>query len=219
VPAKRFFVSLALLAGFYLLLSSLERGPVMVAAKNLDRLPHTIADYQGTDYTFEAAVMEELDPDVSVSRQLLPPEGSGLTPLFLYVGYYGTAKGGRTGHNPYACYPGAGWAIISNERVEVPFGGRQVQVNQIVVRRGSEEEVVLFWYQSAGDRIIVSGLQQNLNRFFGRILHGRDDGAFVRLSAPVTGEVGPVSEQLRSLAAQLMPELSRYWPQEREVGA
>ncbi len=216
MPRKSFYISLVLLAGVYALLHLLERGPVVVAARNLGRLTAHIAGYDGTDFAFEDRVMEELDPDDTLSRRYVPGTGD-LQPIVLYVGYYGTAKGGRTGHNPYACYPGAGWGVVSDERVPVDFAGRTVSVNEIVVKRGLETQVVLFWYQSQRDRIIARGLQQNLNRFCNRLLHGRDDGAFVRLSADAPEQVAPVSNQLRRFASQLMPLLAANWPAEREV--
>lgn len=215
MPKKSFLVSLAILAAFYALLSALERAPVVVAARNLSGLPTEIAGWRGSDFSFEDRVMKELDPDDTLSRRYASPSGG--PPIVLYVGYYGTAKGGRTGHNPYACYPGAGWGIVSDERVEVSFRGRPVKVNQIVVRQGGEEEVVLFWYQSRGDRIVARGLQQNINRFLGRLLEGRDDGAFVRLSRPSGGDAAATSRLLRGFAAELMPQLAAHWPQEREA--
>jgi EpsI family protein len=216
MPKKSFLVSLALLAGLYLLLGALERGPVVVAARTLSGLPTTLAGCRSSEFRFEDRVMKELDPDDTLSRQYAPLSGG--RPIVLYVGYYGTAKGGRTGHNPYACYPGAGWAIVSDARVEVSFGGRPVKVNQIVVRRGSEEEVVLFWYQTQGENVAARGLQQNLNRLKQRLLYGRDDGAFVRLSTESAGDSTGASRKLRRFAAELMPQLSAHWPLETEVG-
>jgi len=216
MPKKSFFVSLIVLVGFYFVVGALERGPVVVAARTLGALPRTIAGYRSEDFSFEDRVMKELAPDDTVSRRFFP--ASGGVPIVLYAGYYGTAKGGRTGHNPYACYPGAGWGITEDERVQVPFAGRGVAINQIVVKRGGEREVVLFWYQSQRDHVVAKGLQQNLNRFWNRVANGRDDGAFVRLSADVVGDdAGPVKEQIQRFAAALMPQLAAHWPVEKEA--
>ncbi|MFH0810729.1 MAG: exosortase C-terminal domain/associated protein EpsI [Pseudomonadota bacterium] len=219
MPGKKFYVSLAAILACFLGLHLLHRNPVVVVATNLERLPPALAGFQGHDNPFETAVMEELAPDASLSRSLVPPSGSRLAPMFLYVGYYGTAKGGRTAHNPYACYPAAGWSIVSDGRVEVYYQGQDepASVNEIVIKRGLESQVVLFWYQSRCNHIVHSGFQQNLNRFFSRLLHGRDDGAFVRLSADAGEDVGRARRQLASFAERLIPQLAAHWPEEREV--
>ena len=218
MPRKSVIISLVLLAALYGLLHATERGAVVVAEKNLQAVPAELLGYRGVDFRFEEKVMKDLAPDDTVSRHYAPP-ASG-RPIMLYAGYYGTAKGGRTGHNPYACYPSAGWVILSDKTVEVPFGGRGAGVNQIIVKRGIEEECVIFWYQSQRDHIVVAkSIGQNVNRFWNRLLNGRDDGAFVRLSAPTEGNVEGCSKELRRFASALMPQLAAHWPREREAGS
>src|SRR5665811_1355673 len=88
-------------------LLSIRPKPV-IARTNLEYLPKEIAGYKGVDDTFPEAVNRELNADKQLYRHYRSSDGSQID---LYIGYYGTAKGGRTGHNPYACLPGAGWAI------------------------------------------------------------------------------------------------------------
>src|SRR5207244_1770195 len=86
--------------------------------------------------------------------------------LWLYVGYYGTEKGGRTGHLPQYCLPGAGYQIesLGKEWIQTA-GGDEVRVNRLLARKNGEETLILYWIQSDGSRVVDSGVKMNINRF------------------------------------------------------
>ena len=52
----------------------------------------------------------------------------------------------------------------------------------MLAKKGDNYNVVLHWYQAGGDKVLASGIQQNLQRFIGLIRDNRNDGAFVRIS-------------------------------------
>ena len=193
------------------------RGLPLVVATNLEKIPLQIAGYTATEDRFAPAVYEELDADVHVYRHYRSRGGEQID---LYIGYYGTAKGGRTGHNPYACLPGAGWAIIdSREALLEPDSRPGVRVNYILARKGNLYETIFHWYQSAGTQIASDGIQQNVYRFLGRILHNRNDGAFVRVSYLTEGEesLGEAYESAKTFAEEIIQLLPGYWPEEQEI--
>lgn len=186
-----------------------------VVRTNLEYLPLQIAGYNGTDDTFPESVYQELNADKHVYRHYRSGNGSQLD---LYIGYYGTAKGGRTGHNPYACLPGAGWAIVDarNIRVWQPQPSSDVEVNYVQARRNGVNTVMVHWYQSAGSTVMSTGMQQNIERFWGRLLHNRNDGAFVRISTQVPDErVEDAAARVEDFAGQILQLLPGYWPVEK----
>ena len=66
---------------------------------------------------------------------------------------------------------------------------------------------------------MLGGLDQNLDRLLGRLLEGRADGAFVRISTPLDDEV-LARGRLLSFAARLDPLFAERWPVEfRSNGA
>jgi len=193
------------------------RGVPVVVRTNLDNIPMKIAGYKGIKDSFSQNVYDELNADAHVYRHYTNDQGERVD---LYIGYYGTAKGGRTGHNPYACLPGAGWAILERDEVTLkneryPDG---VRVNYILSRKGSSYEVVYHWYQSAEDKVLQSGIEQNIQRFVGCVFYNRNDGAFVRVSAPATqASIDKKRKSAKRFAGRILGVLPDYWPVEKEL--
>jgi EpsI family protein len=176
-----------------------------------------IAGYKGVGDRFSRSVYEELNADTHVYRHYTNVQGEQVA---LYIGYYGTAKGGRTGHNPYACLPGAGWAILDRDEVTLkndryPQGQ---EVNYILSEKGSSYEVVYHWYQSAEDKVLDSGIEQNIQRFVGCVFHNRNDGAFVRISSRATADTIERKKIIaKRFASRILNILPDYWPVEKEL--
>jgi EpsI family protein len=198
-----------------------SRNEPVVVKTNLENLPMEIAGYKATEDSFSDSVYKELNADKHVYRHYWSADGLQVD---LYIGYYGTAKGGRTGHNPYACLPGAGWGIVEARTVQLTarslpvtkYYPNGVEVNYVLARKGNAFETVLHWYQSAGTRILSTGIQQNIQRFFGRLFHNRNDGAFVRISAfSDEDHIKEAESSVRSFALQVLSLLPKYWPLEQ----
>ena len=189
------------------------RGEPVVLRTNLENLPMQLAGYQGTEDTFPQEVYDILQADFHLYRHYHKPQEE----LSLYIGYYGTAKGGRTGHNPYACLPGSGWGVVDRQPLvlKTPYAPQGVEVNAVVARKGEVYNVMLHWYQSAGTQILATGLQQNLQRFWGRLLYNRNDGAYVQLSSLVDEkDISSTKENLSTFAEQMLVLIPEYWPEE-----
>lgn len=207
---NRFFVSLIAL---FLTLGSviyLSGRPLPeVVEKRLDNLPYTIGTWEGKDFSFDQIIIDELDTDESVARNYIDRNNNYI--IILYIGYYGTKKGGRTGHNPNSCYPSSGWNIISDTSANVIEGGR---VNRLLVKKGDMIQTIYHWYQDE-DKIIQSGIEQNINRFINKVRLNRDDGAFVRIS--IDGRSEGAEETLIQFGRLLMPLIAENWPVEKEI--
>jgi EpsI family protein len=213
---KSFTVSLIILLLTIALVALIaSRGQPVVVKTNLENLPIEIAGFKATDDFFPDSIYKVLNADRHVYRHYRNSDGRQID---LYIGYYGTAKGGRTGHNPYGCLPGAGWGIVETKQVSLKTNNLAdgVRVNFILARKGEEYESVLHWYQSAGNKILSSGIQQNIERFKGRVFYNRNDGAFVRVSV-VTNQKGIEEANLlaNSFTEQILDLLPSYWPVER----
>lgn len=193
------------------------RGEPVVVATNLENLPMEIADFKATEDFFPESVHKELNADKHIYRHYRSDDGSQVD---LYIGYYGTAKGGRTGHNPYACLPGAGWGIIDAHklRLKVDYYSDGGEINYILARRGETYESILHWYQSDRDKILANGVQQNIQRFLGRILENRNDGAFVRVSAFTDKRhIEEANKLIKFFAERVLALLPDYWPVEKII--
>lgn len=191
------------------------RGTPVVVATNLEKLPMEIDGYQGVEDRFPESVYKELNADKHVYRHYRSADGSVIN---LYIGYYGTAKGGRTGHNPYACLPGAGSAIVDTGTASLKQAGTPapVPVNYVLAKKDSASIVMLHWYQTSGTKIVFKGWRQNLERFKGRVLLNRNDGAFVQVYMVVPDSlVRQAKNTTAAFAEEVMNLLPGYWPVEQ----
>jgi len=191
---------------------------VEIIEKNLDKFPHEIGNFMSIDIKMDDAVVKELNTDVYIFRKYINDKGSEIT---LYIGYYGTKKGGRTGHNPSACYPGSGWTILNQSKVKVPVfldgTERMITLNALQVKKGVIRQRVYHWYQSNGDEILSSGIEMNLYRFISNIIYNRNDGAFISVSAPVTQSLSYTENRIQTFIKEIFPLIVKHWPKEKEV--
>ena len=213
---KSFTVSIIILLTAIISVAAIaSRGVPVVVKTNLENLPMEIAGYKATEDFFSDSVYKELNADKQVYRHY---RSTGGKQIDLYIGYYGTAKGGRTPHNPYGCLPGAGWGIVHTEKTKLmaDYYPNGVYVNYILARKGAVYETVLHWYQSDGSRVFATGIQQNIRRFIGKVINNRNDGAFVRISALSDESHIEESKALVEFFAQkALNLLPKYWPVEQ----
>ena len=184
-----------------------------VESSKLATLPSEIGDWRGSPVPLEGNVESVLRADANVQRIYENPRTG--EHVWLYVGYYGTARGGRPEHTPRGCYTGAGWAIVASQVLSLPHD-EAFRVNEFHVAAGGEERLVHFWYRSHRRTGMVGGLDQNIDRLTGRLLAGRADGALIRLST-ILGEDGDLvaaRSRLQGLAVTIDEELAVRWPDE-----
>jgi EpsI family protein len=213
VFSKTFYYSiipllLTLILGF--LIS--KRGIPVVVETNLEKIPRKVAGYEGIEDSFPESVYRELNADRHIYRHYIDSDGVRID---LYIGYYGTAKGGRTGHNPYACFPGTGWGIIKTDKTNIRYRNKKAPVNLMVAQKGNVYETVCHWYQSNKDKVLATGIQQNIQRFISRIKYNRDDGAFVRISMRSDKDnIELARKKTLQFATKIVSILPQYWPVE-----
>ncbi len=187
------------------------REPLAVDARPLAQLPLQVLGWQGRDVPMEGSVEEMLRADLSVQRHYFDEAGG---PVSLYVGYYGTVRGGRSDHTPWVCYPSAGWDILDLHTQKLALGSRR-QIQEIVVRRGNQRRLVHFWYRTSRSDHVVGEIAHAWDRFLGRLTTGRADGAFIRISTPMRGESTDSGRaRLLAFGRALDGHLAIHWPVE-----
>ncbi len=219
IKFKVFFITcLCLLSTFAIVMRIGSTEKVEVVEKRIDTFPYTVGGFQGKDIEMSQGIVDELNTDAHIFRRYLAISGDAIT---LYIGYYGTRKGGRSKHIPLSCYPGSGWSILESRTSEFDLlingQERRERLNFLRVKKGTEEELVYYWNQVMGDKILSSGIQMNYYRFLNKILYNRNDGSFVRVSIPLSTTISNDSRKLLSFVREIYPIIVELWPVEKTV--
>lgn len=153
-----------------------------------------LSDYMMRIYLPYSSSMREVSQSLSATgsiegriqtRALSTPLN---TPVWLYVGYYGSQRTGATYHSPKNCLPGAGWQFVESNDVVVSVSGQQIMVNQVTIQKGLDKQVILYWYHDRG-RVIAGEYWAKAYLLWDAATQNRTDGALVRISVPVTTSV------------------------------
>jgi len=175
-----------------------------------------IDGWQGRDEVVDDRVLSVLGVDDYLNRRYISPGGV----VGLYVGFYRTQRQGNTIHSPLNCLPGAGWNPVDRSYITVPVssegsGLHQVEINRIMIEKGLDKALVLYWYQAHG-RVVA-------NEYWGRVYTvldamriNRTDGAMVRVVSSIGGSGAQAEAQSEEAAIKfvqsIFPLLSRYLP-------
>lgn len=145
------------------------------------------------------------------------------TPVFsTYVGYYDRQTQGKSMHSPRNCLPGAGWEILRAETGTITAAGATHTVNQYILKNGTVQALVLYWYQGRG-RVVASEYAVKWNLLRDAALRGHTEEALVRIVVyiPRSGLLDQAAlerafadaEKLgKEVAAQVLTDVARVLP-------
>jgi len=180
--------------------------------KPFSTFPKQIGEWSGKETRFEERVYDILGVDDSFLGHYFTPDKRYVQ---LYVGFYESQREGDIIHSPRNCMPGSGWNVseISKEMIKDPNSGSgEAKVIKLLLQKGVEKQVVLYWFHSRG-RIISSEYTQKVYLVLDSIFRHRTDGSFVRLITPVVGgNEGAAVTDLKDFAEALMPILNEHIP-------
>jgi EpsI family protein len=134
----------------------------------------------------------------------------------LYIGYYESQRQGDTIHSPMNCLPGAGWLPISTTyaQIQVPTRSEPVTVKRVVIEKGLDRQVVLYWYHSHG-RVIGNEYISKVTMVYDAVRLNRSDAALVRVVSPVgRGENAErvADERAVQFVQALFVDIDQYLP-------
>ncbi|MEZ4281076.1 MAG: EpsI family protein [Myxococcota bacterium] len=190
-------------------------GPASDVA-SLRELPPEVADWRAIDIPIEQDVADMLRADLNVQRAYVHPQGYV---VYVYVGYYGTTRGGTPEHTPEMCYPAQGWAILARDSVAIA-GAEGLAAREFVVEKDGDRRLVHFWYRTALETGIQSTAALRWTHFWARLRAGRGDGALVRLDTPIEGDdVDAARLKLLPMDRAIESALKDVWPVEQAAEA
>jgi EpsI family protein len=150
----------------------------------LSQMSLELGRWQGRDYApFTKEIVDILGVDEYISRvyRASPAEVAAL-----YVGYYQSQRNGDTIHSPMNCLPGAGWLPIETTYTDVvvPNRATPITVKRVLIQKGLDKQLVLYWYQSHG-RVIGGEYQSKILMVYDAVRLNRSDAALVRVVTPI----------------------------------
>lgn len=208
---QNLLLSCLLMVGAFVLMKHQGETPVPLT-RSFSTFPLSLGAWEGTPMHLSKGEKDILKADDYALVNYMPAGGG--TPVLFYTAYYRHQSAARNIHSPKNCLPSSGWAILRSKTIEVALkgvDGKKVKINEAVIQKGLDTQVVLYWYQERG-RIFD-------NEYWGRFylikdaltLH-RTDGALIRLSMAMTGTVKKTVETELHFLQSLTPLLARYIP-------
>lgn len=178
--------------------------------KPFSEFPLEIDEWKGVTSEMDEEVYNILGVEDYILANYRKPSGEMVN---LYVGFYQSQKEGDIIHSPKNCMPGAGWNITGTSIETVPLDstGKSMKVIKLLLQKGQEKQIVLYWFQSRG-RIISSEYMEKAWLVLDSIFRHRTDGSFVRLITPVIKDETASVNLLKEFAQKTFPYLNEHIP-------
>ena len=216
---------LVVLAGVFLAAAVVVRNaraePEVPPRNPLRGFPIRVAEWDGRAAPdLDAREARILGADEYLTR--IYQQGAG-QPVALFIGYYGNQRTGAVIHSPLNCLPGAGWQPVDRRRMLLDVDatqmktsqqGRRIEVNRVVIQKGEERQLALYWYQERG-RVIASEYASRLFLMLDAARYGRTDGALVRVTTPIGSDAEDgdrAVSRLIEFVQSIFPKLNGYLP-------
>jgi EpsI family protein len=217
-------VAVVMLMSTWGALQVLSHGEPILFKKPFAEFPLSIAErWQGKEFGLEPNILDVLKlSDYMMRGYVLQPGGTGQregesVAVWLYVGYYQSQRTGSTYHSPKNCLPGAGWQFVEADHAPVPLPeGPSITINKVLIQKGLDKEIVLYWYQDRG-RVIASEYWAKAYLIWDALTKNRTDGALVRISVPVTSTTEEAYQHGLTFLRDVWPLLLDFMPAGHQV--
>ena len=220
-----FLLALVMMGSTLVLLASRSQAEAELRRKPFSEFPTRIGSFTGRDYPLDEHVLALLRLTDYTMRAYVPSSPGGAaagafdaqtrqdaSPVWIYVGYYASQRTGVGYHSPKNCLPGGGWVFRSASVVKGVLPGRpDTEVNRVVIEKGFERELVLYWYQDRG-RIIASEYSAKGYMILDATTRNRTDGALVRVSTTIVGSEDEAFKHAVAFVQAAFPLLTEHLP-------
>jgi EpsI family protein len=174
--------------------------------------PMEVSEWRGTPMAMEKHYVDTLRFD---DYLLADFHGPASAPVNFYIAYYRSQKKGQSTHSPKTCLPGGGWEMTSLTETSVTNAetGKEFHVNRVVIQKGNDRQVVLYWFKQR-ERLVTNEYAVKALLFWDALVRRRSDGALIRLTAPLLpGEDETAADRrLQEFASLVQPMMSAYVP-------
>ena len=166
------------------------RTPTSIGVTKQIPLSQALADITGWTMSGYMPLNPKIVESLKLDDYANQNYSDGNVTISLYIGYYFTTKKVGAAHDPLVCFPGQGWVVSdtqTNKIVLNPKPGDSISYSSMIVHRGLQKELIIYWFQSY-DRTNPDTFSQKITSLYQKIFRHREDNAFVRVSIPVGGK-------------------------------
>lgn len=179
-----------------------------VPREPLESLPFVLGEWRGRA---APPLAKDVVTLLGVDEHVYRTYAHGSDVVGLYAGYYNSQRRGDTIHSPQNCLPGAGWQPVSTGTRQIESAAGVVTVNEYVIQKGAQQQLVLYWYQGRG-RIVANEYRNKALLMWDAARLHRTNGGLVRIIAPASTSIGAARDAAAAFAAALLPRLERTMP-------
>jgi EpsI family protein len=209
----RFAVVALLLASTGLFLRTRTRNVVAPPRTSLASFPPQLGEWVGTDIPIPPEILSTLDHGEFLQRDYLD-QNTKDPGVSLYLAYFPNQQAGRRRHLPENCLAGSGWSTVESGTTTLTLPGyRPFPANRYLITKGSDRQLVLFWFWGRG-RGVASEDWADFYLVFDSLRLNRTDDALVRINTPLQPGEEPEAGQRRllSFAERMSPLVGSYIP-------
>ena len=209
----RFLPVVLLLAATVLFLRARSRAEILPPRSDLASFPRQLGEWTGRDVIISDEVRRILGNGEFLHR--LYRSSGDKPPVEFFLAYFPTQRTGNTIHSPKNCLPGAGWVPVESSHMPLRKpDGQTILVNRYVIAKGTDRQLVLYWYQSHG-RAIASEYWAKFYLVADAIRMNRSDGSLVRVITPMarSESVEAGAQRATGFAELILQRLDSYIPE------
>jgi len=212
IPAASIIV--VFLITSYIVSSFQVREEIVPPREQLSTFPLVLDDWRGQEKAIERVFLEELKLDDYLMANY--GRSDDRVPVEFYVAYYDSQRKGASVHSPRSCLPGGGWRIEEFDQHQINDVGpdaSSVNVNRVLIKLGTNRQLVYYWFQQRG-RNITNEYLVKWYIFWDSLTQNRSDGAMVRLVTPVPEgmDLAEADQRMEKFLRKVDPLLAYYVP-------
>jgi EpsI family protein len=213
----RVLIVVAFLIGAGVTARGIGHGAPVKLLRPFAQFPASLGDWQGRSMRLTGEIEKRVGVSDYLFRVYVRPQTDV---VHFYVGYYESQRHGEMIHSPKNCLPGSGWFISKRETLVLDLPDHEpFAVNKFIVENGVERQLVLYWYQQAGGRIVTNEYLGRLHLVWDAFTLDRTDAALVRLSVPFEGSSDRAVEVATEFLREAHPRLMRFLPSAKGIAA
>ncbi len=208
----RFAVVALALASTAVFLQARGRNDVLPTRTVLVSFPAELGGWEGADTPIPQEILKKLGPGEFLQR-VYRDQKTGDPDVDLYVVYHPNQHALQH-HLPEECLVGSGWSLTESGTTILSLAGDPpFPANRYLITKGSDRQLVLFWYWAHGRRL-ASQDRAEYYLILDSLLRNRADNALIRINTRLRAGEEPEDAQQRllSFAAQINPLLNNYIP-------